>query len=245
MKRRKGLRILAIILIVIAFFLEGIYHFKIEPADRKSTVQSNVTEESAVEDKEDGTEAAKQEQEDQAKEKTETSNVKEDHLEQSSETENTQEQSNEAENIQEQSNKTANTKQEIITCTMEIVCNTITDTKKVTNAAIVDYIPKDGIILSKTKIEIAKGSSVYDVLQETAKQYGIQVESKYTPFYQSYYIEGIGYIYEFDAGELSGWKYQVNGTFPNYGCSSYQVSDGDHIVWCYTCDMGKDVGGSN
>lgn len=30
--------------------------------------------------------------------------------------------------------------------------------------------------------------------------------------------------------------------FPNYGCSKYEVSDGDVIEWRYTCDLGKDVG---
>ena len=36
--------------------------------------------------------------------------------------------------------------------------------------------------------------------------------------------------------------YKVNGWFPNYGCSSYYLKDGDVIEWVYTCDLGKDVG---
>jgi uncharacterized membrane-anchored protein len=37
--------------------------------------------------------------------------------------------------------------------------------------------------------------------------------------------------------------YKVNEWFPNYGCSSYYVEDGDTIVWCYTCQgLGNDVG---
>ncbi len=36
--------------------------------------------------------------------------------------------------------------------------------------------------------------------------------------------------------------YQVNGEFPNYGCSKYKLKDGDRIAWVYTCDLGKDVG---
>ena len=37
--------------------------------------------------------------------------------------------------------------------------------------------------------------------------------------------------------------YKVNGWFPNYGCSSYKLEDGDTIVWCYTCKgLGTDVG---
>ena len=36
---------------------------------------------------------------------------------------------------------------------------------------------------------------------------------------------------------------KVNGTFPNYGCSSYVLTGGEEIVWCYTCaGLGDDVG---
>ena len=41
---------------------------------------------------------------------------------------------------------------------------------------------------------------------------------------------------------MSGWMYSVNSWFPNYGCSQYEVSDGDMIEWRYTCDLGRDVG---
>ena len=59
-----------------------------------------------------------------------------------------------------------------------------------------------------------------------------------------YKRQGIHNLYEFDCGELSGWMYNVNGWFPNYGCSRYALQDGDVIRWRYTCDLGADVGGS-
>jgi len=68
------------------------------------------------------------------------------------------------------------------------------------------------------------------------------MEAVYTPNYGADYIEGINYLYEFDAGEQSGWMYKVNGAFPSYGCSDYILEDGDSIVWAYTCDMGRDLG---
>ena len=46
-------------------------------------------------------------------------------------------------------------------------------------------------------------------------------------------------------GELSGWMYRVDGWFPNYGCSRYQLQDGDVVEWLYTCDLGADIGGYN
>ena len=40
--------------------------------------------------------------------------------------------------------------------------------------------------------------------------------------------------------------YKVNGWFPNYGCSSYELEGNETIVWCYTCvGLGADVGGGN
>ena len=68
------------------------------------------------------------------------------------------------------------------------------------------------------------------------------MEFRSTPFYDSAYIMGINNIYEFDAGELSGWTYKVNGWYPNYGCSRYQLQPGDEIEWHYTCDLGRDLG---
>ena len=38
--------------------------------------------------------------------------------------------------------------------------------------------------------------------------------------------------------------YKVNGWFPNYGCSRYQLKAGDKVEWVYTCDLGVDVGGN-
>lgn len=37
--------------------------------------------------------------------------------------------------------------------------------------------------------------------------------------------------------------YKVNGRFHNYGCSRYQLKDGDMVEWVYTCNLGIDVGG--
>ena len=36
--------------------------------------------------------------------------------------------------------------------------------------------------------------------------------------------------------------FKVNGVFPNVGCSSYAVKNGDKIEWLYTCDLGEDIG---
>jgi hypothetical protein len=56
-------------------------------------------------------------------------------------------------------------------------------------------------------------------------------------------VEGINHLYEFDCGFESGWMYEVNDGFPNYGSSAYEVKPGDKIAWKYTCTgLGTDVG---
>lgn len=128
------------------------------------------------------------------------------------------------------------------TCTISIECKTILDNLDQLRSSKADYVPADGWILYKSTVEFEKGDTVFDVLKKVTKAAGIQMESKWTPMYNSYYIEGINQLYEFDCGEQSGWMYSVNGWFPNYGCSSYELKDGDKIEWRYTCDLGSDVG---
>lgn len=235
MNRKKGLRIFAIILIVLAFLLEGIYHFKLEPADRDGRTNDTVAEEQnkekTTEEEPVGSSEKKQEKQTESQEEKDNQQSQEKQpLSKENATVQTDQQAVQAEKEPQQ---------ETVTCTISIDCKTIADKSKVTNGAILDYIPSNGILLSQTTVTVKKGSSVYDVLQKAAGNGGIPVDV------DGSYIRGIGHIYEFDAGELSGWMYQVNGVSPNYGCSSYEVKEGDVIRWCYTCDLGKDVGGSN
>lgn len=131
-------------------------------------------------------------------------------------------------------------------CTIEIVCDTILDNMENLTSGKEGYVPSSGTILGTSEVAFEDGETVFDVLQRVCDETGIQIEYSYTPIYESYYIEGINHLYEFDCGNESGWMYKVNGWFPNYGCSSYELEDGDTIVWCYTCNgLGADVGGSN
>ena len=132
---------------------------------------------------------------------------------------------------------------EKITVSIQIRCDNLSnDMSKLTDEAKAPYVPSDGVILSRTKYRCEKGATVYDVLYAACRNHNIHIESNYTPVYGSYYIEGINHLYEFDAGSESGWMYRVNGAYPDYGCSSYRLADGDSIVWAYTCNLGKDLG---
>lgn len=127
-------------------------------------------------------------------------------------------------------------------CTIEIRCDTVSDTSKIENEAVIPYVPQGGVILEKTEVEFTQGESVFDILLRATKDRDIHMEFRDDGAYSGKYIEGINYLYEMDAGPLSGWMYKVNGQFPNYGCANYEVNDGDAIVWMYTCDLGLDVG---
>lgn len=133
--------------------------------------------------------------------------------------------------------------QEGSVCTVTIVCDTILNNLDALDKEKAPYVPKDGVILPKTRVSFARGDSAFVVLQRVSTAADIQLESSWTPMYGSSYVEGINHLYEFDCGKESGWMYKVNGRFPNYGCSAYAVENGDDIVWCYTCNgYGKDVG---
>lgn len=128
-------------------------------------------------------------------------------------------------------------------CTITIRCDTVFANEESLEEAKAPYIPENGEILPVTTVEFFEGETVFDVLNRVCTAADIQIEYSWTPLYDSYYIEGINHLYEFDCGFESGWMYKVNGWFPNYGCSAYALQGGEEIVWCYTCTgLGTDVG---
>lgn len=128
-------------------------------------------------------------------------------------------------------------------CTITIVCDTILDNLDNLEEEKAPYVPKDAVILPKTQVSFTEGDTVFEVLQKVCAAAELQIEYSWTPMYNSYYIEGINHLYEFDCGPESGWMYKVDEWFPNYGCSSYNLQNGQDIVWCYTCNgLGADVG---
>ncbi|MBE5971890.1 MAG: DUF4430 domain-containing protein [Lachnoclostridium sp.] len=135
--------------------------------------------------------------------------------------------------------------EETYTCTFSIECATILNNLDDLDPDKLEMVPSNGVILKKKKVKFSKGESVYNVLQRICQDEGIHMESSWTPIYNSAYIEGIHNLYEFDCGSGSGWMYRVNGWYPNYGCSRYQLADGDVVEWRFTCNLGKDIGGAN
>ena len=126
--------------------------------------------------------------------------------------------------------------------TISIRCDTLLHHLDELDASVAALVPENGVLLSPTQFFCEEDESVFDLLLRVTKENDIPMEFAQTPLYGSAYVEGIGNLYEFDCGELSGWMYRVNGEFPNYGCSNYRLHEGDAVEWVYTCDLGADVG---
>jgi hypothetical protein len=131
------------------------------------------------------------------------------------------------------------------TCTLSVRCDTLLDNLASLDPEKHELVPADGVIFPATAVTFSEGENAFTLLQREMRRARIHLEFVHTPLYNSAYIEGIHNLYEFDAGELSGWMYSVNGWFPNYGCSRYLLQDGDAVAFVYTCDLGRDVGGGD
>lgn len=125
---------------------------------------------------------------------------------------------------------------ETVTAKLSISCKTVKEYAKEK-----DYIPASGEILPLTQITLTEKSTVYDFLVYAAKKYGIQIENSSYAGNSSAYISSIGYIKEFDFGNMSGWMFTVNGKTADVGCGEYEIKQGDIIQWFYTCSLGEDI----
>jgi hypothetical protein len=128
-----------------------------------------------------------------------------------------------------------------MTCTLSVRCDGVFAYLDLLAPEKRGVIPEDGVIFPSQTVTFYEGENVFNLLVREMKKNKIHLEFVNTPLYDSAYIEGIGNLYEYDCGELSGWTYQVNGWQPNYGCSLYELQEGDVVEWIYTCDLGRDL----
>lgn len=135
----------------------------------------------------------------------------------------------------------ANTPKSDLTCTLSVRCDNILKNMDWLVPEKKEIIPKNGVIFAEKEVVFYEGESVFNVLVREMKRNKIHLEFVNTPAYNTAYIEGIANIYEFDCGEKSGWRYKVNGEVPSYGCSKYELSDGDKVEFVYTCSLGSDI----
>ncbi len=132
--------------------------------------------------------------------------------------------------------------QEGMHVTLSVSVHTLLEKKEKMDLEKWELLPGDGWIFQPQQVEFHQGESVFNVLLREMKKNRIHMEFESTPMYDSSYIQGIGNIYEFDCGELSGWMYSVNDMAPSLGTSNFMLEDGEVVRLMYSCDLGRDLG---
>ncbi|OAA92075.1 Ig-like domain-containing protein [Clostridium ljungdahlii] len=118
--------------------------------------------------------------------------------------------------------------QKTAVCAITIIAKTVPD-KTIHVSMIIDGYK--GNMLTDENIEAAEGQTVYSMFKNELAAKGITYKNPDGDF--SPYISDIAGETEKDRGAQSGWKYSVNGVFPNVGCGSVNLKDGDKVHWIY------------
>ncbi len=96
-----------------------------------------------------------------------------------------------------------------------------------------------GYWLRSKSVTLDDGSTVYHALLEALDGSGITQSGAESGYVRSMTKDGRK-LAEFDQGPDSGWLYKVNGELPDVGLTSYELEDGDNILWYYTEDWTLD-----
>ncbi len=125
----------------------------------------------------------------------------------------------------------------IYDCTLEIVCDDAIASGALP-AEKLELLPADGVILAKTDVKFAKGSSVMDVLQKVLPEQKIHYDVQSVAG-GSKYLKGISNLYQDDCGPYSGWNYYINDEMPSESAANCKVKKGDAIRFVYVSDFTK------
>jgi putative cell wall-binding protein/prenyltransferase beta subunit len=102
-----------------------------------------------------------------------------------------------------------------------------------------EVVGKNGqTILSSTNMSLVSGDTPYSVLIRELGQGQVTV----TGSGSSFYVSGINGLNAGNDGATSGWMYSINGVYPSAAAASISLTNGDVVVWCYTTNMGIDIG---
>ena len=124
-------------------------------------------------------------------------------------------------------------KEENLRCSVKVSCEAVLEEMDKLVEPKKELVPEDGIILFKENVAFGEGETAFEVIKELFAEEKIQFEYEKIPAYDSIYIEGIGNIYEKDAGDVSGWSYMVNGEYLATDLGKYILNDGDFIEFIY------------
>lgn len=120
-----------------------------------------------------------------------------------------------------------------ITCSVTIECTSVLDNTDKLKEGHEEYVPSDGYIMSSCSVTIPNDSTAYDAVKAACESQGVTMNVVSSSYGK--YIAGFNNIDEKDCGNQSGWLYFVNGSSPSKSCSKYKLSNGDNVVFSYTC----------
>lgn len=108
---------------------------------------------------------------------------------------------------------------------------------EISHAAVVDHavtvmaMDENGKdVIPLTVIAIEEGDTAFDVLEKAGKRHQVAITAEDFPS-MGKYITGIGDAFQSDK---YWWSFQVYGMLPDVGVSSYQVNDGENILFTLT-----------
>ncbi|MBQ7821881.1 MAG: DUF4430 domain-containing protein [Clostridia bacterium] len=116
-----------------------------------------------------------------------------------------------------------------------VSCESILEDMSVISEEKQALVPTDGYFLKDVTVGFNEGESAFTVLERALKDNKLHFE------HDSAYIKGIGNIYTFDAGDMSGWLFKVNGEYGDVGLDQTVLSDGDELLVFYACDFMTDM----
>lgn len=129
--------------------------------------------------------------------------------------------------------KQTTTTSSTVNCTVTVECKKILSNMDNLKAGHEDFVPQNGVFFSNCSVRVKNGSSAYDAVKLACSSNGISVNATSSSY--GIYIAGFNNIDEKDCGNQSGWTYTVNGKYISKSCGKYIVSNGDSIVFSYTC----------
>ncbi|NOV04323.1 DUF4430 domain-containing protein [Paenibacillus sp. LMG 31457] len=97
-------------------------------------------------------------------------------------------------------------------------------------------------VIPATSVELQSGDTAWSLLKRVLDSRGISYKYEWSEKYDSVYVQSIAGDGEFDHGSGSGWMYNVNGDYPDFGATKYTLQDGDSLQWRYTTNLGEDLG---
>lgn len=101
------------------------------------------------------------------------------------------------------------------------------DDEQITVQVTVDSSAADGSVSYEGSVVLPKDATVLDAIEATGLELDVQ-DSEYGAF-----VNAIGGLATGDAGDASGWGYDLNGEMVMESADVATVSDGDVLTWTY------------